>query len=171
MAVRTVIVAAATLLALAMVLAVSRSPAQAGRMHANMAGPIMGPEKMTSRPTFTGYYDGHKDLYLSTDTSSKSAARSMHVNYSAAIGKASASPAIYLVQGTAAARQLAVFGSEPGESDYSPLWQEYVVQWKSGIKPVLLVRDDQIKSLAHKGKLTLKKGTAVLNCPIVKVGS
>jgi hypothetical protein len=64
-----------------------------------------------------------------------------------------------------------VFGSEPGKPDYSPLWQEVTVRWKSGVTPVLLMKDDQIKALASKGKLTLSPTPIVLNCPIVKVST
>jgi hypothetical protein len=64
-----------------------------------------------------------------------------------------------------------VFGSEPGKPDYSPLWQEVTVRWKSGVTPVLLMKDDQIKTLASQGKLTLAPTPIVLNCPIVKVST
>ena len=70
----------------------------------------------------------------------------------------------------AASGQLSVFGSEPGESDYNPLWEEFFVQWKAGSQPVLLVRDDQIKGLSKQGKLTLRDAHIVLNAPITKVG-
>ena len=63
-----------------------------------------------------------------------------------------------------------MFGSEPGEDDYSPLWQEITVTWKPGVTPVLLTKDDQVKDLASKGMLTLSPTPIVLNCPIVKVG-
>jgi hypothetical protein len=79
-------------------------------------------------------------------------------------------PAQYFVEGRAAAGQLSVFGSEPGEDDYNPLWEEFFVTWKAGVKPVLLVKDDQITGLAKKGKLTLRDAHVVLNAPIVKVG-
>jgi hypothetical protein len=74
------------------------------------------------------------------------------------------------VAGGGDAHQLSVFGSEPGEDDYNPLWEEFFVTWKAGAKPVLLVKDDQIKALAKKGKLTLRDAHVVLNAPIVKVG-
>jgi hypothetical protein len=57
-------------------------------------------------------------------------------------------PAQYFIQGAAAAGQLAVFGSEPGEKDYNPLWEEKLVTWKAGAKPVLLTSDNQINALA-----------------------
>ena len=94
----------------------------------------------------------------------------MKANYSAEIGRVKGAPAQYFVRGTAAKGQLSVFGSEPGEADYNPLWEEMYVTWKSGVKPVLLVRDDQIKSLAKANKLTLKDAHIVLNAPITKVG-
>jgi hypothetical protein len=132
----------------------------------------MGATSPTTRPAFRGYYDGHKDTYLSTDVSSKSEATAMHVNYSAALKKVplASAPAMYLVVGRSAPSQLAVFGSEPGESNYSPIWQEVLVHWKTGATPVLLVKDDQIKDLAKKGKVKLEMSGVRLNCPIIKVG-
>ena len=73
---------------------------------------------------------------------------------------------VFLVQKEVADRVTA----EPGETDYNPLWEEMYVTWKSGVKPVLLVKDDQIKSLAKAKKVTLKDAHIVLNAPITKVG-
>ncbi len=118
-----------------------------------------------------GYYDAHLDSFASTDVSSKAQAATTHVNYSPGMAKLSAKtyPSIYMVQGTAAPNQLIVFGSEPGESDYSPLWREANVTWASGATPVLLKSDNQINSLAAKGKLTVKQTSTILNCPILSV--
>jgi hypothetical protein len=49
----------------------------------------------------------------------------LHINYSAALGAVKGAPLQYFVPGPAASGQLAVFGSEPGESDYNPLWTRY----------------------------------------------
>jgi hypothetical protein len=119
-------------------------------------------------PTY-GYYDGHVDTMLSTDVNSKAQASLHHINFTKALPKqpASAFPALYLVHGAAAPNQPVVFGSEPDESDYSPLWQEVTVRWKPGVTPVTLVKDDQIKELASKGHLTMTPTPVVLNCPIV----
>src|SRR5262245_39306135 len=85
-----------------------------------MSGPKMGPSSTISRPSFQGYYDGHKDTYLSTDVSDKADAKAMHINYAPVLKTVplGSAPEIYLVQGKAAAGQLAVFGSEPGETSY-----------------------------------------------------
>ncbi len=137
---------------------------------ATTAGPVMGPAKTTGRPAFQGYYDGHKDTYLNTDVSSKSDAAVMHVNYSARLASIKGLPEIYLVEGKAAPGQLAVFGSEPGEKNYSPLWAETILTWKSGAKPIVLKSDTQINAVEKKGILTERDAHVVLNCPIIKVG-
>jgi hypothetical protein len=123
-------------------------------------------------PVTYGYYDGHVDTMISTDVTDKAQATSNHINYSPALATRPANtfPSLYMVQGTAAPNQPVVFGSEPGESDYSPIWQEIQVKWNAGKTPVLLVKDDQIKELASKGQLTMTATPVLLNCPIVKVG-
>ena len=131
----------------------------------------MGPASKTLRPTFHGYYDGHTVTYLNTDVSSKTEAKAMHVNYSASIGKVKGLPEIYLVTGRAARGQLAVFGSEPGEPSYSPLWSETLLSWKGSAAPVVIKSDTLVDALETQGKLTERDARVVLNCPIVKVGS
>jgi hypothetical protein len=134
------------------------------------SGPVMGPASKLARPAFHGYYDGHKDTYLNTDVSSKKDAKAMRINYSATIGKVKGLPEIYLVDGKAAPGQLAVFGSEPGEPDYSPLWSETLLTWKASATPVVIKSDTQVDSLEKAGKLTERDAHVVLNCPIIKVG-
>jgi len=131
---------------------------------------LLGPTSRVTEPAFQGFYDGHKDAYLITDVSSKSQAKALHVNYSAALAHVKNIPAQYFVMGRHAAGQLAVFGSEPGESDYNPLWIELFVTWKPGVKATLLTSDNQINSLAAKHKLTVTDAHIVLNAPITKVG-
>jgi hypothetical protein len=133
-------------------------------------GPAMGPSARIQRPAFHGYYDGHKDTYLNTDVSSKAEAKAMHINYSAKIGTVKGLPEIYLVQGRAAPGQLAIFGSEPGESDYSPLWSETILTWKTSANPVLITSDTQIDKVEKTGMLSERDAHVVLNCPIIKVG-
>jgi hypothetical protein len=133
-------------------------------------GPMMGSATPIKQASFQGYYDGHKDTYLSTDISSKAEAKAMHINYSASIGKVKGLPEIYLVEGRSASGQLAVFGSQPGEPDYSPLWAETILTWKAGSKPVLITSDNQVNKLEKTSGLSERSGNVVLNCPIVKVG-
>jgi hypothetical protein len=153
-----------------LILAVTVLGAAAVAAGAYAAGPMMGPAHTISQAAFKGYYDGHFVTYLSTDVSTKAEAREMHANFSASIGKVKGLPEIYLVQGRAATGQLAVFGSEPGEPDYSPLWTETILTWKAGSKPVLITSDNQVNKLEKTSGLTERPGHVVLNCPIVKVG-
>jgi len=131
---------------------------------------MMGAAAKISRPAFRGYYDGHKDTYLNTDVSSRTEAKAMHINFSPVLAKVKGLPEIYLVEGRAAPGQLAIFGSEPGEPSYSPLWSETILRWKAGAKPVLITSDTQIDKIEKTGALTERDAHVVLNCPIVKVG-
>jgi hypothetical protein len=145
--------------------------AAAGALAASSTmGPVMGKATSISRPAFHGFYDGHKVTYLNTDVSKKADATAMHINYSAVIGKVKGLPEIYLVEGHAASGQLAIFGSEPGEASYSPLWSETLLTWKAGAKPTLITSDTQIDKIEKTGKLTERDPHVVLNCPIIKVG-
>jgi hypothetical protein len=137
---------------------------------ANGGLPNIGAAKATKEPVYRGYYDHHIDTYLITDVSSKSQAKALHVNYSAELKTVKGLPEQYFVRGRAAKGQLTIFGSEPGESDYNPLWEEIWLTWKKGVKPVLIGQDDQVDALEKKGKLTEKDAHIVLNAPILKVG-
>jgi hypothetical protein len=139
---------------------------------ASAASPLMlGPSTHKQLALYQGYYDGHKDGYVITDVSSKPQALAWHVNFAPILKGAKGAPPQYFVSGRAATGQLAVFGSEPGESSYNPLWDELIVTWKAGVKPVLLVKDDQITELAKKHELTITDPHIVLNAPITSVGS
>jgi hypothetical protein len=135
-------------------------------------GPRMGPTITIKRPAFRGYYDGHKDTYLNTDVSSRAQAKAMHINYAPVLKSVplASAPEIYLVEGKAAAGQLAVFGSEPGEKTYSPVWKETILTWKASATPALIKSDTQIDELENKGVLTERATAVRLNCPIIRVG-
>lgn len=146
-------------------------PAVAAAMAAAAGGlPNIGSPAMTAQPVYKGFYDHHTDTYLITDVSSKTQATALSVNYAPTLKASKGLPEQYFVKGRAAAGQLTVFGSEPGKPDYNPLWDEVWVTWKAGVKPVLLGQDDQIKSLAKEGKLTMTDAHVVLNAPILTVG-
>lgn len=137
----------------------------------SLPGFQIGAPHSMAEPGWLAYYDGHKDTYVNTDVSNQAQAKSLHINFAPILGKSlGTSSPMYFVKGRAAKGQIAVFGSEPGESDYSPLWREIWVTWKSGATPKLLIRDDQINSLAKQGKLTEKMTSIVLNAPVTSVG-
>ena len=146
----------------------------AGAAYASLtsSAPRMGPASTVRRQAFHGYYDGHKDTYVNTDVSDKREAAMMHVNYAPVLKTVplNTAPEIYLVQGKAAPGQPAIFGSEPGEPTYSPIWKETILTWTASATPVLITSDTQIDQLEHKGQLTERATSVRLNCPIIKVG-
>ena len=156
-------VAAGAVITVALIIVVAASASAAG------GGVPLGPVTQTSQPTYLGYYDGHKDTFLATDTSNKAQAAAMHINYSAALAAVKGAPRQFFIEGKAAPGQISVFGSEPGKPDYNPLWEEIAVKWKAGVTPVILHQDDQIDALAKAGKLTETDLHIVLNAPITKV--
>lgn len=126
---------------------------------------------MVSTRAMPAFYDGHKDQVLATDTSSKSLARSMGLNFAPDLTLVPlTTPEIYFVEGASAAGQLHVLGSEPGESDYSPIWRLVQVHFNAGQKPVVVTSDTQIAALAKKGVLRETKTTTRINCPVIAVG-
>lgn len=132
--------------------------------------PNIGKAKMKAERVYKGFYDHHVDTYVITDVSSKSQAAAMHINYSAELKAVKGLPEQYFVRGRAAKGQLTIFGSEPGEADYNPLWEEVWVTFKKGVKPVLVGEDTQIDKLEKQGKMTEKDAHIVLNAPILTVG-
>ena len=124
-------------------------------------------------PAFPAYYDAHKDILLVTDAFPKSAATTFHANYAPSLSavKPESQPRWFIFKGTAAPGQIAVLGSEPGEGDYSPLWDTIDVTWKPGVTPVLLTSDDMVDSFAKKGQLTETTTTEVVNATVISVGS
>lgn len=131
----------------------------------------MGPMHMGTVREWTGFYDGHRVIYLNTDVSTRQEARMMGINFAPGLQHANTAsmPEIYLIQGRAAMNQLAIFGSEPGENDYSPLWRETILAWKSGARKVLVTSDTQINALEKKGQMTERDAHILLNCPIIRV--
>ena len=120
-------------------------------------------------PAFPAFYDAHQDVVVVTDAYPQAAAGTFHANYAPSLGtvKPASQPAWYIVGGSAAPGQLVVLGSEPGESDYSPLWQTVIVRWKPGVTPQLLTSDNMILDLAKKGQLTATKTAVLVNATVV----
>jgi hypothetical protein len=146
-------------------------PVSARSLRAAVREGKMGPTQMGTVREWRAFYDGHQVVYLNTDSSSKQEAGMMGINFAPGLQHANmgSQPEIYLIQGRAVSNQLAIFGSEPGEKDYSPLWKETILTWKPGAKPVLVTSDTQINAIEKKGQMTERAAGVLLNCPIIKV--
>ena len=153
----------------------TKTPANPAAVSAQSAGMIqLGAHSLPAQttqtlPAFPAYYDAHKDVVAVTDAFPKPAALTFHANFAPALSvvRAASQPLWYIVRGRAVAGQLAVLGSEPGESDYSPLWRTVIVRWKPGVAPKLLTSDDMINDLAKKGQLTVTDTSMLVNAPVV----
>ena len=62
-----------------------------------------------------------------------------------------------------------MFGSEPGEDSYTPLWDLVYVRWMPGVTPVLITVDDQVYCLEAHGKISVTRTPIVTNAPIIGV--
>ncbi len=123
-------------------------------------------------PVLMSFYDDHQDAIVITDSSSRSEAKAMDINYAPGLAalKPKLFPAIFWVQGPAADGQLPVLGSEPGEDTYSPIWREVTVTWNSGVTPVLLTSDTQIDAAEAAGDVTVTKTKILQNEPVIASG-
>ncbi len=114
-------------------------------------------------------YDDHLDAIVTTDSSSEAQAKNMGINHSPVLStlKPSMFPKIYLIKGAAASGQLWVLGAEPGEANYSPIWNEVFVTWGQGATPVVLTSDTQIDQLATAGDLTEQLVGKLLDAAVI----
>jgi hypothetical protein len=126
-------------------------------------------QQSASLPAFPAFYDAHKDVVVVTDAFPKVAAGIFHANYAPSLSavQPASQPLWYIVRGRAAPGQLAVLGSEPGESDYSPLWRTVIVRWKPGVSPKVLTSDNMILALVKKGALTATRTAMVVNAAVI----
>lgn len=140
---------------------------------ASLGAQSLPDQTSVSLPAFPAYYDAHKDVVTVTDAFPKLAATQYHVNYAPSLGAVTpaSQPLWYVIKGPAAAGQITVLGSEPGESDYSPLWRTVFVTWKSGMTPKVLTSDNMILNLAKKHDLTVKYSNQLVNATVISVGS
>ena len=149
---------------------VKGTPVSSAAVPASMLGAGSLPAQASQTlPAFPAFYDAHQDVVVVSDAYPKAAAGTFHTNYAPSLSavQPASQPAWYIVRGPAATGQLVVLGSEPGESDYSPLWQTVIVRWQPGVTPQLLTSDNQILGLAKKGELTATKTAVIVNATIV----
>jgi len=148
------------------------SPAANQAPMASIGAGSLPAQTTVSLPAFPAYYDAHKDIVTVTDAYPKAAATTYHVNYAPSLAtvKPASQPLWYFIKGPAAAGQITVLGSEPGESDYSPLWRTVFVTWKSGMTPKVLTSDNMIFDLVKKHELSIKYSNYLVNATVVTVG-
>jgi hypothetical protein len=136
-------------------------------------------------PLLTGWFEGRRVRYITTDVSDAAVAQAKGVNFvprlkevlPEAPGAAQrvGSP-LERVYGFDDGVQAPVFPSVPlpvGSSSrslgYTPLWRLVQVRWKAGAAPRELRSEEAILDAEDRGELRLVVTDVVLNCPVLAV--
>jgi hypothetical protein len=132
---------------------------------------MMGPEHKTSVPSFLAYYDGHKDTFLATDTSSAKEAKAEHINFSPKLeGRGEDGRGAVHVRRDAGHRSAPRLQLRAGGDLVHAALARRDRDLEVGGYPGGRPHDDQVNDLQKKGMVRVRVTGTILNCPIVKVG-
>jgi hypothetical protein len=144
----------------------------------------MGTDEEAPRfPPVTGYYAGEEVLFAHTETSDPEIAEMLvdmmgsPVPVVPALAQApdAALGELYVFtnglspdggQGPLGF-QPDVFGSAPGDDDYSPLVRITLVRWRDSEEPRLLTSAADVREAADEGHLSLERTETVVNAPLL----
>jgi hypothetical protein len=116
---------------------------------------VVAPAASAATPATKGFYDGKTINYL--DFGPIHLARGNKI-----------APIWAVTNGLAG--QHNVVDVVPGQKAYTPLWQVIMVTFKPGVKKVLVKSADQVRALQKAHKVTLKKTSTIVNCPVLGFG-
>ena len=132
-------------------------------------------------PLTMGYVDGNEVFYISTEASIEEIANDLTdltgfpVTYTPALKNTpkSTQAQIYVfsngIEGIGTLGfQPNVADSEPGDEEYSPLWNVNIVTWAEDVNIDELKSEDEIQYAITNGKLSIKTPGLVVNCPFIK---
>ncbi len=136
-------------------------------------------------PLLTGWFEGRRVRYITTDVSDAAVARAKGVNFvprlkevlpEAPSSTQRVGSPLERVYGFDEGVQAPVFPSVPlpvGSSSrslgYTPLWRLVQVHWKPGVAPRELRSEEAILEAEDRGDLRLVVTDVVLNCPVLAV--
>ena len=132
-------------------------------------------------PLTKGYVKGSEVFYISTEASDKDLADSLtkltgfRVAYTPALQKtpADALAQIYAfkngIEGVGPLGfQPNVADSQPGDTNYSPIWAVNIVEWKEGVIPRELKSQTEVLDAQKNNDLTVTASGLIVNCPFVQ---
>ncbi len=132
-------------------------------------------------PLTKGYVKGSEVFYISTEASDKDLADHLtkltgfRVAYTPALQKtpADALAQIYAfkngIKGPGPLGfQPNVADSQPGDSNYSPIWAVNIVEWKDGVTPRELKSQTEILDAQTSNELTVTASGLIVNCPFIQ---
>ncbi|MDE2430190.1 MAG: hypothetical protein KGM99_15820 [Burkholderiales bacterium] len=131
-------------------------------------------------PLLSGWYQGHRVFYISTDMSDQSMSRQTGTNYAPRLanalratvpGQPSAVDRVYKfaeqAQGSVFASAPEPVGYRSASNAYTPLWVVYMVNWRAGAETRILHSEEEILDAEEKQLLTLTPTKIIVNCPII----
>ena len=132
-------------------------------------------------PLIMGYADGNAVFYITTETSNQDVAKHLteltgaKVVYAPTLKNTpkAALANIYEftngIEGSGPAGfQPNVADSQPGDTEYSPIWSVQHVTWKDASKAQELKSEDEILAAKNTGDLTIEETGVIVNCPFVQ---
>lgn len=153
---------------------------QGGNMMGGMEQSLTKTNLPVTLPLTRGFADGNEVFYISTEASDAELADHLsnltgsRVVFAPSLARSPpASLAnIYAfengIQGSGPLGfQPNVADSQPGDSEYSPLWRIILVKWGEGVTATELKSEQEILAAQQEGKLTISVSTMVVNCPFV----
>ena len=147
--------------------------------------PVQAPPLTVTMPLLSGWFQGQAVFYVTTDVSDAKVALAKSANYAPRLadalpgsprqpGQASSVDKVYAVlnftQGSVFASAPAPMGAKNQDRNYSPLWQQVNVTWRTGRTPRVLKSEEDVLAAAEQGTVELAATRVVLNCPIVHRG-
>ena len=133
-------------------------------------------------PLISGWHDGKRVHYITTDVSDKDIAAKKSANYAPGLastvpdsplapGQRNALERIYAIanfdQGSVLPSAPVPVGSGNTDKAYSPLWRMFKVTWQTGSSPVTLRSEEEVLAAAERGLVTVVPTDVVVNCPVV----
>lgn len=131
-------------------------------------------------PVFPGWYNGRPVVYLATEASDKSVAKSFGANYvpqlaNAALSVPKSVDDIYAVtnftQSNIIPSAPQPLGPKNANQSYTPLWQISLVTWVDGVTRHTLRSERAVLDAVGKGEMTLVKTSIVVNCSVIETPS
>jgi len=152
------------------------SLAMGAAAYADQNDAARSPRRVVELPVVSGWYAGHRVLYVQTEASDAGVAAQQQVNYVPGLANALDAPSpavddIYVVTNFVQGNILpsAPIPAGPGNTNanYSPLWQVSTVTWANPKVARTLHSEAEVLAAKAASWVTLKKTRIVVNCSVM----
>ncbi len=126
---------------------------------------VAAEEPQANLPLFTGFYDGQEVQYIVTEITDPDSEIFIYTPALLGLPEDAVAEVYRVTNGHD--DQNAVFDSIPGDENYSPLWQVYLVTWEDGVTPLVLRSVEEILMAEGQGRVVIEETSTIINCPIL----